>query len=92
MQYVLDNYGTVAEAVEELEKEPFAIVAPDLPGGKSAGGHLAISDATGDSAIFEYIGGKLVIHHDPKHTVMTNSPPFSDSIGHKHLLERCWWP
>ena len=32
-QYALDNYATVAEAVEALRREPFAIVAPDLPGG-----------------------------------------------------------
>ncbi|HEY5206095.1 MAG TPA: linear amide C-N hydrolase [Roseiarcus sp.] len=38
------------------------------------GGHLALADASGDSAIFEYISGKLVIHHDRKYTVMTNSP------------------
>lgn len=80
-QYILDNYGTVAEAVEALKKEPFAIVAPNLPGGKSAGGHIAIADASGDSAIFEYLEGKLVIHHDRKYTVMTNSPPFDQQLA-----------
>ena len=59
-QYVLDNYGTVAEAVAALQKEPFVIVAPDLPGGHKAGGHLAIAGASGDSAIFEYLNGRLV--------------------------------
>jgi penicillin V acylase-like amidase (Ntn superfamily) len=85
-QYVLDNYSTVAEAVEALRKEPFAIVAPDLPGGKKAGGHLSLTDASGDSAIFEYIGGKLVIHHDPKYTVMTNSPTFDQQLA----IESYW--
>ncbi len=80
-QYVLDNYGTVAEAVKALRKEPFAIVAPDLPGGKKAGGHMALADASGDSAILEYLGGKLVIHHDRKYTVMTNSPPFDQQLA-----------
>lgn len=80
-QYILDNYGTVAEAVGALSNEPFAIVAPDLPGGKAAGGHIAIADATGDSAILEYIEGKLVIHHDRKYTVMTNSPPFDQQLA-----------
>jgi penicillin V acylase-like amidase (Ntn superfamily) len=36
--------------------------------------HLSVSNPTGDNAIFEYIKGKLVIHHDPKFTVMTKSP------------------
>ncbi len=80
-QYALDNYSTVAEAVEALSKEPFAIVAPDLPGGKKAAGHLALADASGDSAIFEYIGGKLVVHHDRKYTVMTNSPSFDQQLA-----------
>jgi penicillin V acylase-like amidase (Ntn superfamily) len=80
-QYVLDNYATVAEAVEALRKEPFAIVAPDLPNGGKATGHLALTDASGDSAIFEYIGGKLVIHHGRKYTVMTNSPRFDEQLA-----------
>jgi penicillin V acylase-like amidase (Ntn superfamily) len=80
-QYVLDNYGTVAEAVAALSQEPFAIVAPSLPNGKKAGGHLALADASGDSAIFEYIAGKLVIHHDRKYTVMTNSPSFDQQLA-----------
>jgi choloylglycine hydrolase len=81
LQYVLDNYATVKEAVEALRAEPFAILAPPLPGGKPAGGHLSIADQSGDSAILEYIGGKLTIHHDRKHTVMTNSPPFGDQLA-----------
>ena len=71
----------MAEAVDALSKDPFAVVAPDLPGGKKAGGHLALADASGDSAIFEYIGGKLVIHHDRKYTVMTNSPTFDQQLA-----------
>lgn len=34
--------------------------------------HLAMSDASGDSAVFEYVKGKLVIHHDKQYKVMTN--------------------
>jgi choloylglycine hydrolase len=81
LQFILDNYGSVAEAVEALSKEPFAIVAPNLPGGKKAGGHIAIADTSGDSAILEYIKGELVIHHDRNYTVMTNSPPFDQQLA-----------
>lgn len=81
LQYILDNYGTVVETVEALGKEPFAIVAPALPGGKAAGGHIAVADDSGDSAIFEYTKGKLIIHHDRKYTVMTNSPPFDQQLA-----------
>jgi len=58
-QYVLDNYATVAEAVEDLRKEPFYVVTTLTPDGKPGQLHLSISDATGDSAIFQYVGGKL---------------------------------
>jgi penicillin V acylase-like amidase (Ntn superfamily) len=80
-QYVLDNFATVAEAVDALRAEPFQIIAPVLPNGSPAQLHLSISDATGDSAIFEYIGGKLVIHHGKQYQVMTNSPRFDDQLA-----------
>lgn len=80
-QYVLDNYATVAESVAALEKEPFRVVAPMLPGGVPATGHLSISDPTGDSAIFEYLGGKLVIHHGPEFKVMTNEPSYDEQLS-----------
>lgn len=38
--------------------------------------HLALSDASGDSAIVEYIDGEQVIHHGREYQVMTNSPIF----------------
>jgi choloylglycine hydrolase len=80
-QYALDSYATVAEAVAALEKEPFTILAPVLPNGDPGVGHLAISDPSGDSAIFEYIDGHLKIHHGRRYTVMTNSPPFDDQLA-----------
>lgn len=80
-QYALDNFATVAEAVAALQKEPFAIVAPDLPDGHKAGGHMAIADASGDSAIFEYLNGKLVVHHGAQYRVMTNSPSYDQQLA-----------
>ncbi|MBX3584282.1 MAG: linear amide C-N hydrolase [Rhizobiaceae bacterium] len=80
-QYVLDNFATVGEAVAELEKEPFRVVTAELPNGKTAQLHLAISDASGDSAIFEYIAGKLVIHHGKEYRVLTNSPTYDQQLA-----------
>jgi penicillin V acylase-like amidase (Ntn superfamily) len=80
-QYVLDNFATVAEAVDALEPEPFRVVAPLLPNGMGAQLHLSISDASGDSAIFEYVSGKLVIHHGKQYRVMTNSPHYDDQLA-----------
>jgi len=81
-QYVLDNFGSVAEAVAALEREPFAIVTDKVPGeDRQATLHLSLSDATGDSAIIEYIGGRQVIHHDRRYQVMTNSPIFDQQLA-----------
>jgi choloylglycine hydrolase len=80
-QYALDNYATVAEAVAALRQEPFTVLAPTLPNGQAASLHLAISDATGDSAIFEYVGGKLLVHHGKQYKVMTNSPLYDQQLA-----------
>jgi len=80
-QFALDNYATVNEAVAALEKEPFKLIAPTLPNGQAAALHLALSDRTGDSAIFEYIGGKQVIHHGKQYNVMTNSPSYDQQLA-----------
>lgn len=81
-QYVLDNFATVAEAVEALRREEFVVVTDVIPGtDKLTTVHLSVSDPTGDSAIFEYIGGRLVIHHSPSYTVMTNDPIFEEQLA-----------
>lgn len=81
VQYVLDNYATTAEAVEGLRKEEFRVVAIKAPTGEPGTVHLSISDASGDSAIFEYLDGKLTIHHGKEYQVMTNSPPFDQQLS-----------
>lgn len=81
LQYVLDSYATVSEAVDALSKEPFDILAPTLPNGAAASLHLSISDSTGDSAIVEYLNGKLTIHHGAQYKVMTNSPSYDKQLA-----------
>lgn len=82
VQYVLDNFATVEEAVTELQKENFVILTASIPGTSTiVTVHLSISDATGDNAIFEFINGKLVIHHDRSYNVMTNSPVFEKQLA-----------
>ena len=85
-QYVLDHFATGAEALQVLQTEPFRLVAPTLPNGSPAHGHLAMSDTSGDSAILEYIDGKLTIYHGAQYTVMTNSPEYSQQLA----INRYW--
>lgn len=95
LQYFLDQYATVDEAMECLSDLPFALVAPKLPNGKSAAVHFALSDTKGDSVIVEYLNAELVIHHGPQYCVLTNSPTYDkqlalnaywDLIGGSHML------
>ncbi|ODQ94337.1 linear amide C-N hydrolase [Mycolicibacterium holsaticum] len=81
-QYVLDNFATVAQAVAALTATPLRVVTAEVPGqNRLATLHLAISDASGDSAIVEYIDGEQVIHHGRQYQVMTNSPIFSKQLA-----------
>jgi len=86
-QYVLDNFATVQDAVDALSQEPFTLITDKVPGDDmTATMHLSMSDATGDSAIIEYIDGKQVIHHDRSYQVMTNSPTFDKQLA----MEEYW--
>lgn len=85
-QYVLDLFDNVADVVDELRRESFRVIAPVLPNGKPATAHMSVSDAGGDSAIFEWIDGQLVIHHGAEYRVMTNSPPFDEQLA----IEKYW--
>lgn len=81
-QYVLDNFASVQEAVDTLAEQPFTLVTDKVPGeDRLATLHLSLSDASGDSAIIEYIDGRQVIHHSRTYQVMTNSPIFEQQLA-----------
>lgn len=80
-QYVLDNFATTSEAVAELSKDKFQINAPAMPGGNATTLHMAISDATGNSAIIEYINGYISIHEGEQYKVMTNAPTYDKQLA-----------
>jgi penicillin V acylase-like amidase (Ntn superfamily) len=71
-QYYLDNYATVAEAVQAQKGFKFQIEAMTLPNGSATTLHVSLSDKS--------IGGKAEVHHDKKFNVMTNEPPYAKQI------------
>ncbi|MEE9913804.1 MAG: linear amide C-N hydrolase [Deltaproteobacteria bacterium] len=81
VQYLLDNFATVEEAVAVMRQEKFRVLSVTAPNGRPGTVHFSISDASGDSAIFEYIKGKQVIHHGRQYQVMTNSPAYDDQLA-----------
>lgn len=80
-QYVLDNFATVAEAIDELQKEPFTVVDRACAW-RGSPGHAASFDLRrhGRQRHRRIIDGK-VIHHDGKYQVMTNSPTFDKQLA-----------
>ncbi|MDZ8274798.1 linear amide C-N hydrolase [Microbacterium aquimaris] len=81
LQYYLDNFATVAEAVEWTESTDVQVVQMiDPTGGKPPAIHLALDDSTGDSAIIEYADGKPKVYHSADYTVMTNSPTYDHQL------------
>lgn len=81
-QYILDNFSTVKEVVDAMRAETFVIVTDKIPGmDRLANLHLSVSDPSGDNAIFQFINGKLDIHHSQEYNVMTNSPIFQKQLA-----------
>ena len=83
-QYLLDRYATVAEAVDDLRTNPVLVAGGEVPvgpPGRAATVHVSLSDATGDSAIIEFVNGEMVIWHDRAYQVMTNEPAFDRQLA-----------
>ena len=82
-QYVLENFATVGEVVDAHRAGRFRVVGAwsnDLGMPRPLGLHLAVEDTNGDSAIVEYVDGKLVIHHGAEYRVMTNDPHLDEML------------
>jgi choloylglycine hydrolase len=78
LQYLLDQAADVKEALGLLERVQIVMVSTH---GHNANVHLAIEDASGDSAIIEYINGKQVVHHGREFRLMTNDPTYDEQLA-----------
>lgn len=82
LQYFLDNFATVSEAVAWMAETNVQLVPlADPASGEVPAIHLALDDATGDSAIIEYLDGVLEVHHSADYRVMTNSPRYQEQLA-----------
>ena len=76
-QYLLDNAATVKEALDLMTQTQLVLgdwVKYLLPC------HVALEDATGDSAVVEFIDGEMVVYHGSAYTVLTNEPPLNEQL------------
>jgi penicillin V acylase-like amidase (Ntn superfamily) len=77
VQYLLDNAATVADALllmYQTQLVPERFRDNDWPA------HMAIEDVSGDSAVVEFIGGKMKVYHGAEYTVLANEPPFDQQL------------
>jgi penicillin V acylase-like amidase (Ntn superfamily) len=81
VQYYLDSFATVAEAIEATRDNPYQLrMGVEPSSGKPSTVHIALNDASGDSAILECINGEVKIYHDRSYTIMTNQPTFDKQL------------
>lgn len=77
ISYFLDNFATVQEVVDWFDTNEFSFASKTFDGGTASLLHWGITDATGNTAILEYQGGKLNIYTSPDYVVLTNDPPYT---------------
>jgi len=83
VSFVLDNFATVADAIEAIRNEVYIV---SVTGEKGSGysyatpKHLSMADATGDSAIVEIQDGKLAIFHGSEYRIFTNPPSYQAEL------------
>jgi choloylglycine hydrolase len=76
-QYLLDVAASVPEALDALDEIQILMMEAH---GHHATVHMAMEDASGDSAVVEYLDGERIVHHGRDHTILTNEPPYPDQI------------
>lgn len=77
LQLLLDLAATVDEALDVLDTVDLIMAEAH---GFKASLHVAIEDASGDSAIIEHVDGERQVFHGREHTVMTNDPPYPEQL------------
>ena len=77
-QYILDNFATVKEAIEGTKS--LQVVATEVEG-RTWPIHLTMEDASGDSAVIEFINGKITVYQGKQYQVMTNEPAYSVQLA-----------
>ena len=76
--WLLDNNATTAQVCEVLEQQNFNLVESTFDNGTKTHLHWAVSDATGETAIFEFYDGKVNIYRGRDLPVLANTPAFPD--------------
>lgn len=77
VNFILDNFASVDEAVNYLENTPIRIVTSNISNSNEKFGlHYSITDENGESAVIEYHDGNIKIYRMKGKMVMTNDPTY----------------
>jgi choloylglycine hydrolase len=77
-QYLLDNFSTVDEALKamnEVQIVPLKILGHQWPI------HISLADRAGDTAIVEFVQGKMFVYRGARSAVMTNEPSLPEQLA-----------
>ncbi len=74
LQYVLDNFATVEEAIKGLNNINVTPMPIKLPNGSGFNLMLTLTDASGDNAVFQWEKGTMKIYHGKQYNVTANEP------------------
>lgn len=74
--WLLDQNATTDEVVAVLRKHDFNISGSTFDGGTVSALHWGVTDATGNSAIFEFDHGDIRIYQGDSLAVLTNDPEY----------------
>lgn len=72
--WLLDLNATTQEVVDVLRRQNFAISGATFDGGTVSALHWGITDATGQSAILEFVDGVVHVYDMGPYLAMTNDP------------------
>ncbi|SKA68507.1 linear amide C-N hydrolase [Desulfobaculum bizertense] len=78
MQYLLDNYANVAEALADIQSSSYTLL-PVSANDLKIKLHFYIHDQDGHSAIIDFLDGQPIIFTAPKTTILTNTP-YSEAL------------
>jgi choloylglycine hydrolase len=72
LQYVLDNFATVEEAINGLKDINVTAMPVKLPNGSGFNLMLTLTDAGGDNAVFQWEKGTMKVYHGREYNVTAN--------------------
>jgi penicillin V acylase-like amidase (Ntn superfamily) len=79
VQYYADSFESVDEVLAHLtDVQIVSVPIASYPEGLPL--HIAIEDATGNSAVLEFVNGKKVVHAGRQYQVMTNEPQYDEQL------------